>query len=70
MGCCREPHLRLYVVYSFPDLLVNFFFHLPWADSAPALVLLPIVLKQAGETSKGCSVYLGIRLINARDSPP
>lgn len=34
-------------------LLVNFFFHLAWADSAAALILLPIVLKEAGEASKG-----------------
>lgn len=34
-------------------LLVNFFFHLAWADSAAALLLLPIVLKEAGEASKG-----------------
>ena len=34
-------------------LLVNFFFHLGWADSAAALLLLPIVLKEAGEASKG-----------------
>lgn len=34
-------------------LLVNFFFHLAWADSAAALLLLPIVLKEAGEANKG-----------------
>lgn len=34
-------------------LLVNFYFHLAWADSAAALLLLPIVLKEAGEASKG-----------------
>ena len=34
-------------------LLVNFFFHLAWADSVAALLLLPIVLKEAGEASKG-----------------
>ena len=30
-------------------LLVNLFFHLAWADSVAALLLLPIVLKEAGE---------------------
>lgn len=34
-------------------LLVNFLFHIPWADSAAALLLLPIVLKEAREASKG-----------------
>lgn len=34
-------------------LLVNFFLHIPWADSAAALLLLPIVFKEAGEASKG-----------------
>ena len=34
-------------------LLVNFYFHLAWADSAAALLLLPIVVKEAGEASKG-----------------
>ncbi len=34
-------------------LLVNLFFHLAWADSVAALLLLPIVLKEAGEASKG-----------------
>lgn len=34
-------------------LLVNLLFHLPWADSVAALLLLPIVLKEAGEASKG-----------------
>ncbi|CAN5409503.1 cation transporter [soil metagenome] len=34
-------------------LLVNFFFHLAWADSVAALLLLPIVLKEAGEATKG-----------------
>lgn len=34
-------------------LLVNFLFHLPWADSLAALLLLPIVLKEAGEARKG-----------------
>lgn len=34
-------------------LVVNFFLHLPWADSAAALLLLPIVLKEAGEASRG-----------------
>ena len=34
-------------------LLANFFFHLAWADSAAALLLLPIVLKEAAEASKG-----------------
>lgn len=34
-------------------LLLNFFFHFPWADSAAALLLLPIVLKEAAEASKG-----------------
>lgn len=34
-------------------LLVNFFFHLAWADSAAAVLLLPIVLREAGEASKG-----------------
>ena len=33
-------------------LLVNFSFHLPWADSVAALLLLPIVFKEAGEASK------------------
>ena len=34
-------------------LLLNFFFHLAWADSAAALLLLPIVLKEAAEANKG-----------------
>ena len=34
-------------------LLVNFFFNLAWADSVAALLLLPIVLKEASEASKG-----------------
>lgn len=34
-------------------LTVNFFFHLPWADSLAALLLLPIVLKEAQEASGG-----------------
>ena len=34
-------------------LLVNFFFRLAWADSAAALLLLLIVLKEAREASKG-----------------
>jgi len=34
-------------------LLVNFLFHLPWADSLAALLLLPIVLKEAGAARKG-----------------
>jgi divalent metal cation (Fe/Co/Zn/Cd) transporter len=34
-------------------LVVNFLFHLPWADSLAALLLLPIVLKEAGEARKG-----------------
>ena len=34
-------------------LLVNLFLHLAWADSAAALLLLPIVLKEAAEASKG-----------------
>lgn len=34
-------------------LLLNFFFHLPAADSAAALLLLPIVLKEAREAGKG-----------------
>ncbi len=34
-------------------LLINFFFHFAWADSAAALLLLPIVLKEAGQASKG-----------------
>lgn len=34
-------------------LLVNLFFHLPSADSVAALLLLPIVLKEAGEASEG-----------------
>lgn len=34
-------------------LLVNLFFHLPWADPVAALLLLPIVLKEAAEASKG-----------------
>jgi len=34
-------------------LLVNFFLHIPWADSVAALLLLPIVLKEAREASKG-----------------
>jgi divalent metal cation (Fe/Co/Zn/Cd) transporter len=34
-------------------LLVNLFFHLAWADSVAALLLIPIVLKEAREASKG-----------------
>ena len=34
-------------------LLANFLFHLSWADSVAALLLLPIVLKEAREASKG-----------------
>jgi divalent metal cation (Fe/Co/Zn/Cd) transporter len=34
-------------------LVVNFFLHLPWADTLAALILLPIVLKEAGEARKG-----------------
>lgn len=34
-------------------LLINLLFHLAWADSVAALLLLPIVLKEAGEASKG-----------------
>ena len=34
-------------------LLVNRYFHLHWADPVAALLLLPIVLKEAGEASKG-----------------
>ena len=34
-------------------LLLNFLFHIPWADSAAALLLLPIVLKEAREAGKG-----------------
>lgn len=34
-------------------LALNFFFHLPCADSLAALALLPIVLREARETSKG-----------------
>lgn len=34
-------------------LLLNFLFHLAWADSAAALLLLPFVLKEAREASKG-----------------
>lgn len=33
-------------------LLLNFVFHLPWADSVAALFLLPIVLKEAKEAVK------------------
>ena len=32
---------------------VNFIFHLPWADSLAALLLLPIVLKEAREAREG-----------------
>ena len=34
-------------------LAVNFFFHLPWADSLAALLLLPIVIKEAREAHNG-----------------
>ncbi|HEV2620110.1 MAG TPA: cation transporter [Acidobacteriaceae bacterium] len=34
-------------------LVVNFSFHLPWADSLAALILLPIVLTEAKEALKG-----------------
>ena len=34
-------------------LIVNFFFHLPWADSLAALLLLPIVVKEAKEAREG-----------------
>ena len=34
-------------------LAVNFFFHLPWADSVAALLLLPIVLREAREARNG-----------------
>lgn len=34
-------------------LSVNFWFHLPWADSVAALALLPIVLKEANEARRG-----------------
>ena len=34
-------------------LVANFIFHLPWADSVAALLLLPIVLKEAREAYKG-----------------
>lgn len=34
-------------------LLVNRYFHLHWADPVAALLLLPIVLKEAGEASRG-----------------
>ena len=34
-------------------LLVNLFFHLAWADSVAALLLLPIVLREAREAGKG-----------------
>jgi divalent metal cation (Fe/Co/Zn/Cd) transporter len=34
-------------------LLLNLFFHLRWADSLAALLLLPIVLKEAGEAMRG-----------------
>ena len=34
-------------------LLVERYFHLHWADPVAALLLLPIVLKEAGEASKG-----------------
>ena len=34
-------------------LMLNLFLHLPWADSAAALLLLPIVLREAVEASKG-----------------
>ncbi len=34
-------------------LLVNLFLHLPWADPVAALLLLPIVLREAGEASRG-----------------
>lgn len=32
---------------------LNLVFHIPWADSIAALLLLPIVLKEAGEARKG-----------------
>lgn len=34
-------------------LLLNLFFHLGWADSLAALLLLPIVLKEADEARRG-----------------
>lgn len=34
-------------------LLVNYFFHLPWADSLAALGLLPIILQEAREARTG-----------------
>ena len=34
-------------------LLLNTFLHIPWADSIAALMLLPIVLKEAAEARKG-----------------
>ncbi len=38
---------------SLAGLLVNRYFHLHWADPVAALLLLPIVLKEAGEASRG-----------------
>lgn len=34
-------------------LLLNTFFHIAWTDSIAALILLPIVLKEAAEAGKG-----------------
>jgi divalent metal cation (Fe/Co/Zn/Cd) transporter len=34
-------------------LVINFFLHLPWADSLAALLLLSIVLKEANEARRG-----------------
>jgi divalent metal cation (Fe/Co/Zn/Cd) transporter len=40
-------------------LIVNAAFHLPWADSLAALLLLPLVLQEANEARKGevCSCH-------------
>jgi len=49
-----QSNIRAYMCWiALGGLAVNFFFHLPWADSLAALLLLPIVLKEAREARNG-----------------
>ncbi len=49
-----QSNLCAYMAWiALAGLVVNALFHLPWADSAAALFLLPLVLREANEARKG-----------------